>query len=238
MTEQQIKQEKFPGIKIHEELIWDEVIGTELIELQNKLEFQKIKETFFKLANKYIKYGGEWNINKVLKFLEQLDFSNLWRIFNYLDIQISRISDNKKKMKLMCLKKIIIDWEKNRIVESKKILYERHSKIIDGKITLTDDKNWEQKSFKLISSPIEFLPNGYWITLNYGEGGLYYFHVDTSDKSLVVKDEHNTPIKCNVELLNIDMRKENIGLWQIRIINIKKYRVQIWSQYFILAFND
>lgn len=212
-------------------------------ELQDDLEFQKNKEEFKNLVKKYLGYRSEWNKLKINEFLNSLDVTNFNKILNYFEEQRDKTKNFEIKQDLAILYSEILEKRNNALNDSRDRLYSTNMEvekwwIINSEWKTVDSDN-KVKSLK--GSNVELLPNweGYLITLDFWEWEPQIFHVEyTKDKTLIIKDEFNNHLKCNIELMWMDLKKENIWLWQERIINIKKFRILVWNLFFVLKFND
>lgn len=205
-------------------------------------DFQNNKEIFKNLIKKYLGYRSEWNIDKILNFIKGLDVLNFNKIFKYFEEQRDRTKNVEIKMNLITLGSIILKNRNIYINDSKDKLYETNMTVVKWWIINSNwksvDKNNKVKSLE--TGIVERLLNWIWysILLNFWDWEPHTFHIKTSDNSIVVMDNFNNPLKCNVEFMWMDIKNENIWLWQERVINIKEYRVLIWNLFFVLKFND
>lgn len=245
MNKEQTSQNTNPQGKPNDEILAGEESSDiiddkvdKIIDPKEDLEFQNNKEAFKNLVKKYLGYRSDWNLEKIFEFLNQLDVTNFNKIFNYFEVQRDRTKNLKMKMDLIDLGSLILEKRNTSITESREKLYAKNMKVTEGRRTQTDDVSWEQKKYILSSSNVELLWDWYWLTLDFWDWKTHIFHIKTANNSLVVMDEFNNPLKCNVELMDMNLVTENIWLWQERVINIKEYRVQVWNLYFVLKFND
>lgn len=205
-------------------------------------EFLRFKAEFLFLVKKYLCYRSDGNMWKIFEFLNKLDVINFNKILNYFEEQRDKAKNFQVKQDLAILYSEILEKRNTSIIESREKLYAKNM-IVEKWWIINSKINWNNPANKiksLESSNIELLYNWDWhsILLNFWDWEPQIFHVKTSNNSLVVMDEFNNPLKCNVELMWMDLTRENIWLWQERVINIKKYRVLIGNLFFVLKFND